>query len=194
MTANNERWLAERLLESADAKSKKEKEDMSATFPWANYQLSPEITNMTLNNRKKVSDTMEESLYASMEEKYKWKVQMKVFLDTNIIIDFYDKRDKFYYPAAIIFDLAYKGKIQIYVSAITFVNAFFLLRKSYEREDLYQSMRGLVSLCEITDVDKNIIKKSLVEERKDFEDSVQYESSLLHEVYAIIISYTHLVL
>ena len=55
-------------------------------------------------------------------------------------------------------------------------------------------MRGLVSLCEITDVDKNIIKKSLVEERKDFEDSVQYESSLLHEVYAIIISYTHLVL
>lgn len=71
MTANNERWLAERLLESADAKSKKEKEDMSATFPWANYQLSPEITNMTLNNRKKVSDTMEESLYASMEEKYK---------------------------------------------------------------------------------------------------------------------------
>ena len=40
---------------------------------------------------------------------------MKVFLDTNIIIDFYDKRGEFYYPAAIIFDLAYKGKIQICV-------------------------------------------------------------------------------
>lgn len=40
---------------------------------------------------------------------------MKVFLDTNIIIDFYDKRGEFYYPAAIIFDLAYKGKIQLYV-------------------------------------------------------------------------------
>ena len=111
---------------------------------------------------------------------------MKAFLDTNIIIDFYDKRDQFYYPAAIIFDLAYKGKIQIYVSAITFVNAFFLLRKSYEREDLYQSMRGLASLCEITDVDKNIIRKSLEKERKDFEDSVQYESSLLHQVDVII--------
>lgn len=69
MTANNERWLAERLLESADAKSKKEEE--AATFPWINYQLSPEIINMTLNNRKKVSDTTEESLYAAMEEKYK---------------------------------------------------------------------------------------------------------------------------
>ena len=111
---------------------------------------------------------------------------MKVFLDTNIIIDFYDKRDKFYYPAAIIFDLALKGKIQIFVSAITFVNAFFLLRKSYEREELYQSMKGLASLCEITDVDKEIITKSLEKERKDFEDSVQYESSLPYDVDVII--------
>lgn len=49
---------------------------------------------------------------------------MKVFLDTNIVIDFYDQRGEFYYPAAVIFDLAHKGKIQLYVSAITFVNAF----------------------------------------------------------------------
>ncbi len=32
---------------------------------------------------------------------------MKVFLDTNIVIDFYDQRGDFYYPAAVIFDLAY---------------------------------------------------------------------------------------
>ena len=35
---------------------------------------------------------------------------MKVFLDTNIVIDFYDQRGDFYYPAAVIFDLAYQGK------------------------------------------------------------------------------------
>ena len=28
---------------------------------------------------------------------------MKVFLDTNIVIDFYDQRGDFYYPAAVIF-------------------------------------------------------------------------------------------
>ena len=37
---------------------------------------------------------------------------MKAFLDTNIVIDFYDQRGDFYYPAAVIFDLAHKGKIQ----------------------------------------------------------------------------------
>lgn len=111
---------------------------------------------------------------------------MKVFVDTNVVIDFYDQRGEFYYPAAIIFDLAHKGDIQLYVSAITFVNAFFILRKSYSRDDLYQSMLGLASLCEITDVNKAIIKKCLALERKDFEDSVQYESALLQQVDVIV--------
>ena len=111
---------------------------------------------------------------------------MKVFLDTNIVIDFYDQRGDFYYPAAVIFDLAYQGKIQLYVSAVTFVNAFFILRKSYSREELYQSMLGLASLCEITNVDKEIIKKCLTLKRKDFEDCVQYESALPHQVDVIV--------
>lgn len=68
MTANNERWLAERLLESADAKSRKKEEVKPIVPSWANYQLSPEIINMTLNNRKKVSDNIEDTLYAAMEE------------------------------------------------------------------------------------------------------------------------------
>ena len=68
LTASNERWLAERLLESANAKSvttvKKQENE------WANYQLSPEILKMTLKNRKQVSDAIDDSLYESLEEKY----------------------------------------------------------------------------------------------------------------------------
>lgn len=111
---------------------------------------------------------------------------MNVFLDTNIVIDFYDKRGEFYYPAAIIFDLAHKNKITIFVSAITFVNAFFLLRKSYSHEELYKSMRELSTLCEITRVDSAIIRKCLEEERKDFEDGVQYESALIKDVDVVV--------
>ena len=46
---------------------------------------------------------------------------MKVFLDTNIIIDFYARREEFFRPASIIFDLAYHGNISIYVSSLTFI-------------------------------------------------------------------------
>lgn len=69
LTASNERWLAERLLESANAKTVaivKKQENA-----WANYQLSPEILKMSLKNRKQVSDTIDDSLYESLDEKYK---------------------------------------------------------------------------------------------------------------------------
>lgn len=111
---------------------------------------------------------------------------MKVFLDTNIVVDFYDCRGDFYYPAAIIFDLARKGDLEMYVSSLTFVNAFFLLRKSYSRADLYTSMRRLASLCKITEIEENIIHRSLCRETRDFEDCVLYESALLHQVDVII--------
>ena len=57
------------VLESANAKtvsSESVKEEA-----WSNYQLSPEISGMSLKNRKLVSDNIENALYESLEEKYK---------------------------------------------------------------------------------------------------------------------------
>lgn len=36
---------------------------------------------------------------------------MKVFLDTNVVIDFYAQRNDFFHAAAVIIDLAVKGVI-----------------------------------------------------------------------------------
>lgn len=102
---------------------------------------------------------------------------MRVFLDTNVIIDFYAKREDFFLPASIIIDLAYKKKIDIIVSAITFVNAFFILRKTYHQEDLYSKLKRLADICIISKIDESIIKKCLDDESLDFEDAVQYASS-----------------
>lgn len=69
LTASNERWLAERLLESANAKTITARKEEKKV--WANYQLSPEILKLSLKNRKLVSDSIEDSLENSLEEKYK---------------------------------------------------------------------------------------------------------------------------
>jgi hypothetical protein len=71
MTESNERWLAARLLESADAKASKSARKTEASKSWANYQLSAEIENLTLRDRECVSDTYDATLYAAMEEKYR---------------------------------------------------------------------------------------------------------------------------
>ena len=38
---------------------------------------------------------------------------MRVFLDTNIIVDFYAQREGHYHAAALIMTLAWKGEIEL---------------------------------------------------------------------------------
>lgn len=111
---------------------------------------------------------------------------MKAFLDTNVIIDFYDERPLFFDAAAQIITKAYRGEIEIVVSATSFINAFYLLRKSYASEELTQAMRGLANLCTISDITKQMIVSSLSSSHPDFEDAVQMESAMSAQADVII--------
>ena len=42
---------------------------------------------------------------------------------------------------------------------------------------LYEKMRALCKLCHVTPVDMQVVEKALSQERRDFEDAVQYFSS-----------------
>lgn len=102
---------------------------------------------------------------------------MNAFLDTNIIIDFFDSRRQYHRPAAIIFDLAYRKAFTVSASALTFVNAYYILRHEFSREELYVKLRALASYCDISPIDKEIIVLCLQRGMKDFEDDVQWQSS-----------------
>ena len=102
---------------------------------------------------------------------------MIVFLDTNVIIDFYDSDRGHYMPAAIIFDLAAKGRIDLSVCALSFVNAFYILQHKYEKSLLYEKMKALFKLCHTTPIDAAVVEIALNREGKDFEDAIQYFSS-----------------
>ena len=101
-----------------------------------------------------------------------------VFLDTNVIIDFFQKREEFYDAAALIINLANEGKIKIIVSSLTFVTAYYILKKIYSKEDLVKCLSGLADLCIISDVSSMNIKNALHSDFKDFEDCVQIKSSV----------------
>lgn len=102
---------------------------------------------------------------------------MKVFLDTNIIIDFFDSDRGHYMPTAIIFDLAIKKEIELVACAQSFITAFYILRKSYDKYELCEKLLSIAELCTVTPVDSAIIETSLREVGVDFEDTVQYFSS-----------------
>lgn len=99
------------------------------------------------------------------------------FIDTNVVIDFYQRRNPFFEHASVIFELAKENQIALVVSATTIVNSFYILRKAYDRTMLYQKMRTLCQLSVVSPIDGSTIHQALIKEWPDFEDCVQYVSA-----------------
>ena len=70
-----------------------------------------------------------------------------------------------------------KGNIELCVSSLSFVNAFYVLRKTYKVDDLYEKLQMLSELCTITAIGDADITYSLSHRSLDFEDTVQYISA-----------------
>ena len=101
-----------------------------------------------------------------------------IFADTNILIDLLADRKPFSTFAAGIFDLSRKGKLMIYVSAVSYNNIYYILRQSKSNLVTISLLDEMCDMTEIADVTKNIIKKSLKSDFKDFEDAIQYNCAL----------------
>ncbi|MDY4778624.1 MAG: PIN domain-containing protein [Prevotella pectinovora] len=105
---------------------------------------------------------------------------MKLFLDTNVLIDFILERPLFYQPAAMIVSLAAERKIDICVSALSVVTANFIcIERCKMPLDVYRrKVDFLRNFIEVCSVDSSDINSSYEANWKDFEDGVQYFSAI----------------
>lgn len=110
---------------------------------------------------------------------------MKVFLDTNIVIDLLDKREPFYLSAVRLFTLAYQKKITLFVSPMTYATASYLLRK-HGKEGMKLLLRNLRQLSQITIADENVVDAAMASSFNDYEDALQYYSALTKKVDVIV--------
>ncbi|NEN25544.1 PIN domain-containing protein [Cryomorpha ignava] len=97
----------------------------------------------------------------------------RVFLDTNVVLDFILKRSGFAEDAAIIFDLSERNKLQIEISSLSVNNIDYVLSKLESREKARQIIIKLLTLVEISSVGKSTIKKAAMSDFKDYEDAIQ---------------------
>lgn len=111
---------------------------------------------------------------------------MKLFIDTNVMLDFLGERDPFYISAAKIATLADKRKIEIVVSALSYATTSYFLTKFYGLEKTKDKLRKFKVITEICELDALIIEKGLNSDFSDFEDSLQYYSALRTECDIII--------
>ena len=110
----------------------------------------------------------------------------KVFFDTNIMIDVIGRREQFCKPSMQIMSLADRGLIRIYVSALSYATASFILGKYNKGLDIISEFSKFMKITIATLVDSSMVEQSVKSEFKDFEDAMQYFSAKHENVDYII--------
>jgi len=111
-----------------------------------------------------------------------------LFLDTNVIIDTLADRKPFSKAGAKLFEYAEKGKVNLFISALSYANIYYIIRKTCSHKEMLIILRDLESLIETVDVTKQIVSKSLHADFKDYEDSIQYFTALSNKKITAIVT------
>lgn len=99
---------------------------------------------------------------------------MKVLLDTNIILDVALQRQPYFDESDRVLSLVEQKQVEGYVSASTYSDLYYLIRKERGREWALNYLRGLAIICRIAAVNEAAIAMALTINFKDFEDAIQY--------------------
>ena len=101
-----------------------------------------------------------------------------IFIDTNVIIDFLADRSPFSEYAAILFQLAKESKIKIFISAISFNNTYYILRKVTSHKKALSLISEIEEYVGIQETNRTILRKAIKSDFNDFEDAIQYFSAV----------------
>ncbi|MGM0621292.1 MAG: type II toxin-antitoxin system VapC family toxin [Bacteroidota bacterium] len=97
----------------------------------------------------------------------------KVFIDSDVVLDFLTKRKPFQKEAMRLFEYANRGKLKLYVSSLSINNINYVVSKLESAEKAKRQLMALLELIEILPVGKSTVKKSLFSDFRDFEDGLQ---------------------
>lgn len=111
---------------------------------------------------------------------------MKLFLDTNVLIDLIGEREPFFNDIATIASLAENKNFRLASSSLSFVNTVYVISKVVEKKVVLEALRKFRFICEVSDVDEIVMDKSLISNFNDFEDAVQYFSALHHKCNVLL--------
>ena len=102
----------------------------------------------------------------------------KVFIDTNVLINFLGEREPFYDAAARIVSRADRKEIELMVSSLSYATASYILMRYNPRELVMRKLKQFIPLCTVTNVGAEEVNLSLYADFADFEDAMQYHSAL----------------
>jgi predicted nucleic acid-binding protein len=102
---------------------------------------------------------------------------MKLFINTNVVINVIASREPFVFDSLAIFNLCESGKADGQISALTFCTVSYVLRKFVPPDIMRIKLREFRNVLIPIDLTLSVLDKALSSSISDFEDAVQYFSS-----------------
>lgn len=113
---------------------------------------------------------------------------MRVFLDTNVLIDYLARRQQFYNNAALIISECNEKGWKILVSALSFATASYILFSHHKinATDIKALFENFIKICNVTPVDSMIDNDAVASVFDDLEDAMKHFSALRGQADVII--------
>jgi predicted nucleic acid-binding protein len=103
---------------------------------------------------------------------------MRIFVDTNVLLDVLARRMPFYSAAAQVWSLAERNEVRAFISAISFNNIYYVVRRLANKEKADGALRLLRDVFEPIAPDAKIVNQAIDAGMTDFEDAIQFHSAL----------------
>ena len=116
----------------------------------------------------------------------KAETSMRILLDTNIILDVALERQPFYSESVQLISLVYQRQVEGYISASTFSDIYYIVRKAKGRDLTLEFVRNISTFCQVATVDQSVISMALTTNFRDFEDAIQYSTAVINQLDAIV--------
>jgi predicted nucleic-acid-binding protein len=101
---------------------------------------------------------------------------MLILIDTNILLDFLEKREPFRTNAIKIIQSCATHVVTGYIAAHSITNIFYILRKDYSSDERKAMLLDMCRTINVIGIDQQKLIESLIDENfDDIEDCLQFE-------------------
>lgn len=114
---------------------------------------------------------------------------MRVFLDTNILLDYFAHRDPFFAPARKLLLFSCAGEFEAWMSASQVTDVFYLLTsgpQKISREEAKRALRRLRTFVHVCSIGEEEVDTALDSPWEDFEDACILQAALKVKAGAIV--------
>ncbi len=113
-------------------------------------------------------------------------MKVKIFIDTDVILDLVFERKPFYHNAQKVLALVEKNLIIGYTSSLILANCYYIISSNKNKTIAAKTVSKLRSILKVLPFTDKEIGESLNSNLKDFEDGVQYFIAVNHGLDTLI--------